>query len=112
MSTSFDPANTLTPAGPLSFDGFVGAIFHASSALHRDGAVPGIPGPISLTDMWGAALLAVEPYCDGDRAGAVQAIADGLNPGWRGWPPQARQAAAAEGSALLIWLEGFNPRRN
>lgn len=104
--------DVFSPAGTLSLDTFVGAIYHASTALACDATVPGIARPVAVADMHAAALLAVEPYCDGDRIGAAEAIADALTSGWRIAHPQARETAVAEGNALLVWLERFDPALN
>lgn len=114
MSAPTDSAHTprFTVAGPLSFDGYIGAVFHASSALLRDPLVPGIGAPISHRTLWSVALAAVEPYCEGDRAAAAEAAADGLAPGWRDWSTPLQEQALAAGHALLEWLEQFDPARN
>ena len=112
MSNRFDPARTLTPAGPLTLDSFVGAVWHASTALAHDPWIPGISGAVSVGEMWAAALLAAEPYCDGDRNGAAVAIANELFPGWRDKQHDLQDAARAQGHALLVWLERFDPGLN
>ena len=99
-------------AGPLTPDSFAAAVFHASSVLAGGDAVPGVARPLPVPDLWEAALNVVDPYCDGDRNAAVEAIADALTPAWRTGQPVAQQAALAEATALLTWLEGHDPARN
>lgn len=112
MSAPLGSTAPLRAAGPLTFPGFVGAIFHAARALERGRTVPGLDRPLSMEQLFDTALRAVAPYCDGDRAGAEEAIAEALTPGWGSAPLPARGRGRSQGRALLIWLESYDPALN
>jgi hypothetical protein len=112
MSAPLGSTAPLRSAGPLTFPSFVGAIFHAGIALERGRTVPGLDRPLSMDQLFDAALRAVDPYCDGDRAGAEEAIAQALTSGWGSAPLPARERARSQGRALLIWLERHDPALN
>lgn len=99
-------------AGTLGFDTFVGAIFRAAVALDRGATIPGVTQPVSVADLYEAALSAITPYCDNDRIGAAEAVAAAFTPDWPTWPPGAQEHAIAQGEALLIWLERLDPACN
>jgi hypothetical protein len=91
----------------LSPEQFASVVLSGYIEVIESRAVPGIEGVVDESEFLAAAHRACEPYCAGDREGAVQAIVEVLATHWRRERPRPEtgQAALDEGEALLSWVE-------